>query len=372
MRRTHTLFLAAFSSLAGLLAGCDGGKAAGNEILIGHVASMTGDRASFGTSSDKGARLALEEINASGGVLGRQLKLLTENNQSKTGEPKLAIKKLISSDHVVAVLGEVASSASLEMAPVAQDAQIPMVSSGSTNPRVTQKGDCIFRVCFIDPFQGMVMSKYALGKGWKKVAVLTESTSDYSVGLTETFRKHFTENGGALVAERTYAKGDKDFSGALAALKAEKPDAIFLPGYYTEVALIARQARQAGIDAPLLGGDGWVSNSLIEVAGPHIEGGCFCDHLVTDGFKAKFKAKYGEEPDSMAALGYDSLEVLADAMKRAGTTDGRKVRDALAATKDFPGASGNITLDKDRNATKPAAIMTIKDGKFVPLSVVQP
>ncbi len=368
------LALAAIASTA-LLAACDGGKPADHgtgPILIGHVASMTGDRAAYGVSTDKGTRLALEEINAAGGVLGRPITLKNENDQSKVGEPKACIEKLIHSDHVVAVLGEFASSASLEMAPVAQEAQIPMVSSGSTNPRVTEKGDYIFRVCFIDPFQGTVISKYALEKGWKKVAVLTESTSDYSVGLTENFRRHFTGSGGTVVAERTYAKGDKDFSGALQALKSAAPDAVFIPGYYGDIPLIVRQARQAGIEAQFLGGDGWCSNDLITNAGQAIEGGCFCDHLVTEGFKAKFKAKYGEEPDSMAALGYDSLQVLADAIQRAGSTDAAKVRDALAQTKDFSGATGTITLDQDRNASKPAAIMTIKDGKFEQLTVVQP
>lgn len=377
---------------AALLCSCDGGKAGGSaggasgtpapaattgDILIGHVASLTGDRAAFGNAADKGSRLAIEELNAAGGLLGgRKLTLKTENDQSKVGEPKLAIKKLISSDQVVAVLGEVASSASIEMAPVAQEAQIPMVSPASTAERVTQKGDYIFRACFTNSFQGMVMSKFALAKGWKKVAILTETTSDYSVSLSETFKKHFTQNGGTITVERTYATKDKDFSGALAAVKAgadgQAPDAIFVPGYYNEVALIALQAKQAGLNAPLLGGDGWRSNSLIEVAGPAIEGQYFCDHLVTDAFTAKFKAKYGEEPDSMAALGYDAAQLLAAAIKQAGTTDGAKVRDALAKTRDFPGASGTITLDQDRNAVKPAAIMTIKDGKFVQTSVVQP
>lgn len=374
----HFLSTALLCSAA-LLFACDGKPAGGGSaggaaapILVGQVVSLTGTRASYGVCTNQGTQLALEEINAAGGVLGRPLAIKNENNQSKIGEPKACIEKLIHSDHVVAVLGEFSSSASLEMAPVAQEAQIPMVSSGSTNPQVTQKGDYIFRVCFIDPFQGAVISKYSLEKGWKKVAVLTESTSDYSVGLTEAFRRHFTANGGVVVAERTYAKDDKDFSGVLSALKGAQPDAVFIPGYYGEVALIARQAKQAGLKAQLLGGDGWSSNSLIEVAGAAIEGGCFCNHLITDDFRAKFKAKYGEEPDALAALGYDSLKVLADALRRAGSTDAAKVRDALAQTKNFPGATGSITLDQDRNASKPAAIMTVKGGKFEQFTVVQP
>lgn len=352
MRHTHSLLFAA-ACAATLLTGC-------------------GKPPQKAAANDKGVKLAIEELNAAGGILGRQLELKTENDQSKVGEPKLAIKKLINSDHAVAILGEVASSASMEMAPVAQDAQIPMVSPASTDERVTQKGDYIFRACFTNGFQGTIMSKFAREKGWKKVAVLTETTSDYSVSLAEAFKKDFAQRGGTIVAERTYATKNTDFSGALAAIKAENPDAIFVPGYYAEVALIARQARQAGISATLLGGDGWRSNALIEVGGPAIEGGCFCDHLVTDAFKSKFKAKYGEEPDSMAALGYDAAELLADAIKRAGTTDGAKVRDALAQIKNFPGASGTITLDQDRNAVKPAAVMTVKDGKFEQLSVVEP
>lgn len=360
-----------------LLSACDGGKPAQGaantgDILIGHVASLNGARADFGTKADKGAQLAIEELNAAGGVLGRKLVLKTEDDQSQPGEPGTAAKKLIHSDHVVALLGEVASSASLEMGPVAQSAGIPMISPASTDEKVTQEGDYVFRACFLNAFQGEVMSRFALEKGWKKVAIFTESTSDYSMSLTKAFKKTFAQQGGTVVIERTYSTGDTDFSGAISALKSGDPDAIFMPGYYGEVAIVVKQARQAGLNVPFLGGDGWTSESLIPNAGKAIEGCFFCDHLVSDAFKAKYKAKYGAEADSMAALGYDAAGLLADAIKRAGSTDGAKVRDALAATKDYPGVSGNITLDKNRNASKPAAIITIQDGKFVRVTEIKP
>lgn len=231
---------------------------AAGPILIGEYASLTGASASFGQSSHKGTKLAIEEINAGGGVLGRPLQLITEDDQSQAGQPATIVRKLISQDKVVAILGEVASSKSLEAAPICQQNKIPMITPASTNPKVTEAGDYIFRICFIDPFQGTVMSKFARENGWKKIAVLTDVKQDYSVGLTEFFIKDFLANGGEIVREQKYSSGDKDFKPQLTSLKASRPDAIFVPGYYAEVALIAKQARLLGIKVPLLGGDGWV------------------------------------------------------------------------------------------------------------------
>ena len=351
-----------------------------DDIKVGQVASLTGGRATFGVASDEGSKLAIEEINAAGGVLGRKLQLITVDDQSKPGEPAAAAKKLLSSDKVVALLGEVASSASLEMAPVAQAAGIPMISPASTNPKVTAAGDKIFRICFIDPFQGTVMSKFALDTlKAKRVAILTDSKNDYSVGLTQFFKKHFTANGGEVVAERQYGAGDKDFRSMLTAIRKEKPDAIFVPGYYSEVALIAKQARLLGLKAPLLGGDGWDSPALLEVGGKSLEGCFFSNHYsqedaspVIQDFIKRYKAKYNKVPDAMAALGYDSVLVLADAIKRAAGTDSTKLTAAIAATKGFVGVTGAITLDAERNATKSAVILEIKDGTFKYKSTVQP
>lgn len=350
-----------------------------NSINIGEVAAMTGGTATFGQSSHNGTLLAVDEINASGGLLGKKINLITEDDQSKQGEAGIVAKKLISRSKVSALLGEVASGRSLEMAPIAQAAGVPMISPASTNPKVTEAGDYVFRVCFIDPFQGTVMAKFALSKGWKKVAILTDSKQDYSVGLTEFFRKYYSANGGTIIGEQSYASGDKDFKAQLTAIKGGAPDAIFASGYYNEVALIAVQARELGITVPLLGGDGWDSPSLIEVGGKAMEGCYFSNHFSNEDqspaiqeFVKKYEAKHGAKPDAMAALGYDSAKILFDAITRAGTLEGKALRDAIAATKDYAGITGRITLDEKRNANKPAVILTIKNGKVVYTETITP
>ncbi|MGZ4987210.1 MAG: ABC transporter substrate-binding protein, partial [Limisphaerales bacterium] len=347
---------------------------------VGEFASLTGKEATFGQMSHHGTELAINELNAKGGVLGRKFDLITEDNQSKPGESKTIAIKLISRDKVICVLGEVASGRSLEAAPICQANKVPQISPSSTNPKVTEIGDYIFRVCFIDPFQGTVMAKFAKDTlKTKNVAVLTDVASAYSVGLATYFKETFVKNGGMIVMEQKYSGGDKDFKAQLTAIKGVTPDAIFIPGYYTDVGLIARQARDLGITVPLFGGDGWESAKLVEIGGPAIDGAYFSTHFspeekspVIEDFVAKFKKAYNEAPDAMAALGYDSAMLLADAIKRCGTTDEPKLRDALAATKDFPGISGNITIDKDRNATKPAVILQVKDGKFKFLETINP
>ncbi len=343
-----------------------------DEIKVGEFASLTGGSASFGQSSHKGTQLAFDELNAAGGVLGRKFKLITEDDQSLAGQPATIVRKLISQDNVIAILGEVASSKSLEAAPICQQNKIPMISPASTNPKVTEVGDFIFRVCFIDPFQGTVMAKFALSKGWKNVAVLTDVKQDYSVGLAQFFKEGIVKAGGAIVKESSYSTGDKDFKAQLTSIKAGKPDAIFVPGYYAEVALIGKQAKLLGIKVPLLGGDGWVGDSLLKVAGNSLDGSYFSCHFSADdksdavqGFVKKFKAKFeGETPDDMAALGYDSAMILAKSIEKAGGTDADKLRAALAETKDHAGITGKITLDAQRNASKPAVILSIGGGAF--------
>lgn len=375
------LSLPVAAAAALVLSGCKKPAGAGDSsvIVIGEVASLTGGTATFGKSSHAGTQMAIDEINAAGGVLGKQLKLITEDDQSKQGEAGTVAKKLISREKVVAMLGEVASGRSLEMAPICQAAGVPMISPASTNPGVTATGDHIFRVCFIDPFQGTVMAKFAQSKGWKKVAILTDTKQDYSVGLTKYFKDYFGANGGTITGEQSYGSGDKDFKAQLTALKGGEPEAILASGYYGETSLIAKQARELGITAPLLGGDGWDSPSLIEVAGAAIEGCFFSNHFSTEDqspkiqeFVKKYQAKHGSIPDAMAALGYDSALILADAIKRAGSTEGKALRDAIAATKDFEGVTGKITLDAERNANKPAVVLTIKDGKYSYVTTIAP
>lgn len=350
-------------------------------IKIGEYASLTGSEAAFGQSSHRGTELAVAEINKAGGILGRQIELITEDNQSKAGESATIAKKFISRDKVVAVLGEVASGRSLEAAPICQAAGIPMVSPSSTNPKVTEVGDHIFRVCFIDPFQGKLLADFAKRTlKARRVAILSDVSAPYSVGLADFFRKAFTAGGGEIVGEQKYASKDKDFRAQLTAIKAENPDAIFVPGYYTEAGLIAAQARQLGLTVPLFGGDGWEAPELIQIAGSALENTYYSTHYSPEAadnrvkeFVKAYQAKFnGDIPDAMAALGYDSAMVLFDAIKRAGSTDSAKIRDALAATKDFPCVTGLTTLDAQRNATKGAVIITVKDGKFKYVETIQP
>lgn len=356
------------------------GLRAADEIPVGEFASLTGGSASFGQSSHKGTELAIDEINARGGVLGKKINLITDDDQSQAGQPATIVRKLISQDNVVAILGEVASSKSLEAAPICQQSKIPMITPASTNPKVTEVGDYIFRTCFIDPFQGSVMATFANKRGWKKFAILTDVKQDYSVGLAEFFVKGVQANGGEIIKEQKYSTGDKDFKAQLTSIKAAKPDAIFIPGYYAEVALIAKQAKLLGIKTPLLGGDGWVGDSLLKVAGTALDGSFLSCHYSGEDnspkvqkFLASYKAKFnGDTPDDMAALGYDSAMILADAITRAGTTDSAKLRDALAATKDYDGVTGKITLDAQRNASKPAVILTIGNGGMHFVETVAP
>jgi branched-chain amino acid transport system substrate-binding protein len=356
-------------------------SASAQTIPIGEYACLTGKEASLGSSSHQGTVLAVDHINEAGGVLGRKLELITEDTESKPGESGTCVRKLIARDHVVAVLGEVASSRSLEGAPICQASKIPMISPGSTNPKVTEIGDYIFRVCFIDPFQGPVMAKFALTRlHAKRVAIFSSSTSAYSVGLAKFFKKAFIEGGGEVVAEPKYAEGDKDFNAQLTAIRAVGVDAIFSPGYYNEGALIVKQARQLGITVPVFGGDSWEAQDLINLGGDAMEGAYLCSHYSPEDpsprvqkFVADYKARYGgATPDSNASLGYDSVLVLADAIRRAGTTEHVALREAIATTKDFDAVTGRITIDANRDASKNAVIIQVKDGRFQFVESVSP
>ena len=355
-----------------------GTPASGQDIVIGEFASLTGSEATFGVNSSNGVQLAVDEINNGGGLLGgRKIKIVIEDDQSKPGQPSAAVKKLIASDKAVAIVGEIASSRSLEAAPICQAAKIPMVSPGSTNPSVTEKGDYIFRVCFIDPFQGTVMAKFALDNlHAKKVALLTDVKSDYSKGLAQYFTDYFTSHGGTIVVERSYSGGgtDRDFRAQLTSIKAAQPDAIFVPGYYTEAGLIGKQARSLGIKVPMLGGDGWDSPKLAEIGGVALNGCYFSTHFSpkdkapkVQDFVTKYQAKFHAMPDGMAPLGYDAMAILGEAIKTAGSTDAAKIRDALASVKDFDGVTGKITIDAKRNATKSAVVLQVngKENDFV-------
>lgn len=355
-------------------------KGGPDKIVVGNFGSLTGIEATFGVSTRDGIILAVEEWNKNGGILGKQIELKAYDNQGKPEEARLSVEKLINVDNVVAILGEVASTRSLAGAPVAQQNKVPMITPSSTNPMVTQKGDYIFRICFIDPFQGEVMAKFAFNSlKLKRAAIFRDSKSDYSVGLADFFEKKFKELGGEIVGDEKYASGDSDFKAQLTNLKSKKPEFIYIPGYYTEVGLIARQARELGIKLPLMGGDGWDSSVLKEIGGEAVEGSYFSNHYTVEDprpevkeFIKNYQARFGVVPDSLAALAYDSAQVLFDSIKRAGTIDGPKLRDAIAATKDFKGITGTITLNENRDAVKSAVVLEVKNGAFRFVETINP
>jgi branched-chain amino acid transport system substrate-binding protein len=368
MKRASIALLAAL-----LCGGCGGEKPADSQgIKVGFFGALTGPTATFAISGRNGALLAVDQVNHGGGVLGRPVTLLSEDDRGEASEAASAVSKLITRDHVVALIGENASSRSLAAAPIAQSYGVPMISPSSTNVEVTKKGDYIFRVCFIDSYQGKVLAAFARKNlKAKTAAILTDARSDYSVGLSEAFRSAFTAAGGRIVADAKYSEGDSDFSAQLTAIRPLNPDVLFVPGYYTDAGLIARQARTLEVRATLLGADGWDSPKLVEIGGEAMEGAYLSNHYSVDDpapavrrFVEEYKAKYGSEPDSIAATSYDAMRLLADAITRAGSTEGRRVRDALAATKGFGGVTGTITMDADRNPIKPAVVLRVEGGRF--------
>jgi branched-chain amino acid transport system substrate-binding protein len=384
----HRLFVLSMVMLAATIAcerrpGTTGSATSTGDILVGMYGSLTGDGASFGQSSVEGAQLAVEELNNAGGLLGgRKIRLLVEDDQSKPDEASNAVTKLITQDKVVAVLGEVASRRSLAAGPVCQKYQTPMISPASTNERVTAIGDYIFRVCFIDPFQGEVLAKFAYNDlKARKVAVLKDVQQDYSVGLTDAIQKTFQALGGEVLAPVSYSSGDADFKAILTQVRAQKPDAMFVTGYYPEAAIIVRQARELGMKIPVLGGDGWVGDALKN--GREALANCFISNHysgdnpdpVVQNFVKTYRAKFNREPDSIAALGYDAAKVLAAAITSSNSTEGPKVRDALAKA-DVPGVTGRLKMNAQRNVDKPAVIQELKfadgDVKYVYRTTINP
>jgi branched-chain amino acid transport system substrate-binding protein len=368
------------------VAGCKKGNsgASSKTVDIGEYASMSGETATFGQSSHEGIMLAVEEANAAGGVLGKPINVISYDDRSDATEAVTAVQKLISQDKVCAILGEVASKRSLAGAGPCQQNKIPMVSPASTNVAVTQTGDYIFRVCFTDDFQGRVCAQFAQKKGWKKVAIFTDVANDYSKGLTKEFQAVYPSAGGKIVAEESYRAGDNDFKAQLSKIKAAGVDAVFLPGYYGDVGKILRQARQIELKVPFFGGDGWDDPQTYLSLGSISDGCYFTNHYSADDDRPEVKAfiaAYGKRykengapkvPDAMAICGYDAARVLVDAIKRAGSTDPKAIRDALAQTKDFPGASGKITIDANRNALKPIVVLELKGGRTHKVDAIAP
>jgi branched-chain amino acid transport system substrate-binding protein len=360
-----------------------GGPGAGGDsgpIVIGYYGDLSGRTSNFGQSTKNGVEMAADEINKAGGINGRQVTILSEDDEGRPEKAATVVTKLIDQDRVVALLGEVASGNSLAAAPKAQASKVPMISPSSTNPAVTQVGDYIFRVCFIDPFQGDVMAKFAANTlKAKTAAIMLDFNSPYSRGLTEFFEASFKKLGGQILDKQAYTQGDRDYKGQLTAIRSKNPDVIYIPGYYGEVGVIAKQAKQLGIQAPMLGGDGWDSTQLWDLGGDSLNGSYISNHYSVDDpspaiqkFVADYKARFGNVPDALAALGYDAMKVLADGIKRAGTTKEPELRDAIAATKNFPGVTGNITLDENRNAVKPAVVLKLENRKYIYVETIYP
>jgi branched-chain amino acid transport system substrate-binding protein len=340
------------------------------EIKIGCLAPQSGGLATTGVSGIKGAMLAAEEANRAGGVLGQKVALVAEDDQSQSGQPVTIARKFITQDHIVAILGGLTSSETKEMAPLAQVAKIPLLTPSATNLDITKIGNYIFRSCFTDPLTGRILVHFAWNRLKVRTAVILEDVKqDYSVGLSEAIQSNFTGLNGKILKVIAYSSGDTDFRAQLTSIKSIHPDVIFLPGYYSEVALILKQARQLGIRTTFVGAEGWDSPSLFAVAGKAADGNYYANHFAPDdpdplvhAFVEKYKNKYHVEPDDLSALYYDGAGLLFEAIRRADSTDPARIRDALATTKDYRGVTGNITIDEHRNATKPEVILKIENG----------
>jgi branched-chain amino acid transport system substrate-binding protein len=372
MSRINAIFLCILTVVGlGCRPAAERQTAAGaNDIPVGVYAATSGSEAAFGQATVQGEQLAAEEINNSGGVLGRKIRLIMEDDQGKAEEAASVVTKLITHDNVIAILGENSSNQSLAAAPIAQASKVPMISPSSTNPSVTRKGDYIFRVCFTDPYQGKALAMFVrTNLHASTAAILRDNKNDYSVGLAEVIRKEFEALGGKIVAEQSYTGGDSDFRPQLTTIHAANPQVLFIPGFYTEVGQIAIQARDLGINVPMVGGDGWDSPTVIQIGGKSVDGCYFSDHYFFDEprtavqrFVAEVRKRSGKNPDANSALGYDALYTLVNAIKRAGSLDRKAIRDQIAATKNYQGVSGVITMGPDRDPIKPVAMIKIDGG----------
>ncbi len=354
-------------------------KPAMETIKIGFAMPVTGVFAPYGQSSINSVILAFEEINNAGGVLGKHLELVDKDSQSTVEGTVAAFQWLIEVEQVVAIIGSVLSSHTLAGAPIAQEAGIPVISPSSLDTAVTSVGDYIFRACFIDPFQGQIMANFALNKlHVNTAAIIMEQESEYSRGLAINFGDHFEDSGGIIVHEVAFGKLDTDFTSILASVKAENPQFIYIPSYYDTVGPILRQARDMGITAYFGGGDGWDSPELFELAGDAADGSFFSTHYSPDAdtpevnsFLIAYQEKYNKNPDTFAALAYDAAYIMAQAIKRAGSSDGLAIRDAMAAL-TFTGVTGSFVFDENRNPIKDGVIIGIENQQQIYKTTVSP
>lgn len=371
--------------LAILVTICVGCGKKSDEIRIGGIFPMTGGSATFGQSSKHGMQMAVDEFNGRGGIaIGGKKLLIKPIYDDTAGMPEQAAnicRKQIDQNQVAAIVGAVMSKNSKAIAPICQSKGVVMVSSASTNPDVTLTGDFIFRVCFIDPFQGTVMARYAYNNlKVTRAAILYDNGNDYNKGLAHFFQQEFEKLGGEIVSKQAFTDEEKtvDFKAQLTTIKNAEPDFLYLPNYYAASALILKQARELGIDVPAGGGDGWDSDKLVEIGGQNVEGGVFSNHFSKEdispevqGFVTKYREKHGADPDALASLAYDAAFVLLSAIEKAGSLEGTNIRDALK-TIQFKGATGNITFDENRNPIKSAVILQIKNGQQQYLTTVSP
>jgi branched-chain amino acid transport system substrate-binding protein len=374
--------MAAVLAAALLLAGCKTQTA--NEIRIGLITPLTGDVKTFGESVKNAFEMAVDEANRSGGVAGMKIAYVVVDDRNDPTEASNAANLLINRHKVHAIIGSVTSKASIPVSDLAQSSKIPAITPSATNPKVTvadgKRKEFMFRACFIDPFQGRVMSRFAretLQKG--KAAVLFDASNDYSKGIAEFFGNDFKSLGGKVVAYESYGRDDVDFSPLLTKVKASGADVLFLPDYYNKVGLIAKQAREKGIKATLIGPDGWDSPDLVKIAGDAVEGGYFSNHYSPEdtrpevaGWVKKYKEKFGQTPDALGTLAYDATNLLLEAIRKANGNDPLKIREALAAIKGFKGVTGESTMDGNGDAVKSAVILQIVEGRQKFVKVVNP
>lgn len=363
--------------LAGLAAGCGGGEKKADTIKVGANLEMTGGSASYGISSKNAIELAFKEINEKGGINGKQLELVVADNKSEAAEATNAMQKLVSQDNVVAVIGPNLSSSVIAASAINNSAKVLDIAPMATNPYVTvdqasgKTKDFNYRTCFIDPFQGTVMAKFATAElGVANAAVLIDNSSDYAKGLAQFFKENFVKEGGAVTAEESYLQKDTDFKATLTKIKATNPDFLYVPGYYQEVGLIVKQARELGMNMPIAGGDGWDSAKMPEIAGAAALNNTYFSSLyspedssdINKNFVAAYEKAYGQKPDVFAALSYDSALLVAEAIKNAGSTEPAKISEAMAKINGFSGVSGSVTFDDKHNPVKSAVILEYKDG----------
>jgi branched-chain amino acid transport system substrate-binding protein len=350
-------------------------------LKIGFFGDLTGPTFNFGLSAKNGVLMAADEINQAGGINGHQIDIVIEDDKGSPETTAQVTGNLIDHDQVIAIIGAGASGNSLAAAPKAQATRVPLIAPSSTNPAVTQAGDYIFRACFIDAFQGEVMAKFAANTlKAKRAAIMLDFNSPYSRGLTQFFEFSFAKLDGLIVVKQSYSQGDADYRGQLSLIKAAHPDVIYIPGYYGDVAIIAKQARQLGLNVPLLGADGWDAPELWDLGGDALNGTYISNHYSADDpsetiqkFVQAYRQRYGNlTPDAHAALAYDALRFLAEAIQKAGTAEGPRLRDALAETKNFAGVTGIISMDKDRNAVKPAVVLKLEGRKYIYQETIQP